>query len=169
LKPENILLENNRDLTQIKVADFGTAFRWDPQSKAIFTEKVGTLLYMAPEVYERKYTEKCDIWSLGVLLYKLLSGGFPFDADNEADLVDKIMKGQVDFNGKVWEKKYVDDKAKELILEMLRVDPDRRADSHRALFLLKEWILASNTETQLAEPKIIQGALRNLLNFKAGS
>jgi calcium-dependent protein kinase len=41
---------------------------------------------MAPEVYNSKYDEKCDVWSCGVILYKLLSGRFPFEADDEISL-----------------------------------------------------------------------------------
>ena len=86
LKPENVLLENNQDLSQIKVGDFGTAATWDPNDKEPFREKVGTLIYMAPEVFTGYYDEKCDIWSCGVILYKLLSGRYPFEADDEAIL-----------------------------------------------------------------------------------
>jgi calcium-dependent protein kinase len=41
---------------------------------------------MAPEVFTGYYDEKCDIWSCGVILYKLLSGRYPFEADDEAIL-----------------------------------------------------------------------------------
>lgn len=46
----------------------------------------GTLLYMAPEIFDGKYDEKCDIWSCGVILYKVLSGRFPFEASDEVEL-----------------------------------------------------------------------------------
>jgi calcium-dependent protein kinase len=79
LKPENILLSQNKDITNVKVADFGTAVQWDPNNKDYcFTEKVGTLIYMAPEVFMGRYNEKCDIWSCGVMMYKLYCGRFPF-------------------------------------------------------------------------------------------
>jgi calcium-dependent protein kinase len=86
LKPENILLENNKDLSQIKVADFGTAIQLGATKKEPLTEKVGTLIYMAPEVFSGRYDEKCDIWSCGVMLYKLISKNFPFVAEDEVTL-----------------------------------------------------------------------------------
>lgn len=46
---------------------------------------VGTTMYMAPEVLNRKYTEKCDIWSCGVILFIMLSGYPPFYAEDETE------------------------------------------------------------------------------------
>jgi calcium-dependent protein kinase len=44
--------------------------------------EVGTPYYIAPEVYEHNYSEKCDIWSIGVIIYCSLSGLMPFDGNN---------------------------------------------------------------------------------------
>ena len=90
LKPENILLEEKDDLggamQTIKLIDFGTAKKFDPKSDVKFTEKQGTLNYMAPEVYEgNNYDEKCDMWSIGVIAYILLCGEPPFK-DKENDI-----------------------------------------------------------------------------------
>lgn len=76
LKPENILIdEQNR----VKIIDFGTAGRVDPK-KGIIGLK-GTSYYVAPEVIDEKYAydEKCDIWSIGVIMYVLLTGCAPFN------------------------------------------------------------------------------------------
>lgn len=77
LKPENILLEQNKDFDQIKIIDFGTSLVYD-DGKAL-DEKLGTPYYIAPEVLNKKYNEKCDIWSCGVVLYIILSGQPPFN------------------------------------------------------------------------------------------
>ena len=81
LKPENILLETERDINDIKLIDFGTAKRFfkDEHGNTIpFSKKEGTTAYMAPEVIKDDYNEKCDIWSIGVIAYILLTGRQPF-------------------------------------------------------------------------------------------
>lgn len=69
LKPENILFEPSG---LIKIIDFGTSgkFHKDEQLK----ETYGTAYYIAPEVLKGNYNEKCDIWSIGVIMYILLTG-----------------------------------------------------------------------------------------------
>ena len=76
---------------------------------------------MAPEVLEGKYNFKCDMWSLGVLMYVLLSGYLPFQGDNRAEVFSKIAEGRYHFNHK--EFKMVSNDAKELITKLLIVDP----------------------------------------------
>lgn len=52
--------------------------------------RTGTPYYMAPEVLNGSYDESCDMWSIGVIAYCLLSGYPPFNADNDAQLYRKI-------------------------------------------------------------------------------
>ena len=68
IKPENIIVSNDG---QIRLIDFGLAA---VAKKRTLTEIAGTPYYMAPEVFKHLYGRKSDIWSLGVLLYILLSG-----------------------------------------------------------------------------------------------
>ena len=78
LKPENLLYinEGSEINNPIKVIDFGLSRNFEEQSK--MNTKVGTAYYVAPEVLNGKYNEKCDVWSAGVILYILLSGEPPF-------------------------------------------------------------------------------------------
>ena len=77
LKPENILMNTTKEgKYSIKVIDFGTAQGFKKQRK--LKSVMGTPYYMAPEVIMKNYTEKCDVWSCGVILYILLSGTVPF-------------------------------------------------------------------------------------------
>jgi calcium-dependent protein kinase len=73
IKPENIMVAKNGEL---KLIDFGLAKRNDPNK--FMNTIAGTPYYMAPEVLKGKYNSKCDTWSLGVLLYVLMSGYLPF-------------------------------------------------------------------------------------------
>ncbi len=91
LKPENLLLESKAKDAQLKVIDFGTSKVFDPRKK--MTDKIGTPLYIAPEVLNQPYTEKCDVWSCGVVLYVLLSGKPPFTAPTESELLQRIRRG----------------------------------------------------------------------------
>lgn len=77
LKPENILLESNKDFDQIQIIDFGTSVFCD--DKEYLDEKLGTPYYIAPEVLAKKYGSKCDLWSIGVITYIILSGIPPFN------------------------------------------------------------------------------------------
>ena len=72
IKPENIMVTND---DQIRLIDFGLAA---VAKKRTLTEFAGTPYYMAPEVIKHLYGRKSDIWSLGVILYTLLSGYLPF-------------------------------------------------------------------------------------------
>jgi calcium-dependent protein kinase len=61
LKPENILLEQNKEFDQIKIIDFGTSLVYEPNKN--LDEKLGTPYYIAPDVLNKNYNSKCDIWS----------------------------------------------------------------------------------------------------------
>lgn len=78
IKPENIMYGDDGE---IKLIDFGLSKvleEYNHQSKSLSTV-AGTLAYMAPEVITEKYDPKhCDIWSLGVLMYLMVSGYLPF-------------------------------------------------------------------------------------------
>lgn len=72
IKPENIMIGKDKE---VKLIDFGLSKQ---SSSSSLSTIAGTPYYMAPEVLEGYYNNKCDIWSLGVLLYVLLSGYLPF-------------------------------------------------------------------------------------------
>lgn len=96
LKPENILLSNGA----AKVTDFGFAKAIEEAEKKdnpTVQTSIGTPFYMSPEILNGEpYSIKCDVWSLGVTLYKMLYGMCPWSANSIADLV-KTVKKKVDF------------------------------------------------------------------------
>jgi calcium-dependent protein kinase len=96
LKPENLLLVKNDQIDFIKVIDFGTSIVFDPNTK--MRHKFGTPYYIAPEVLNRMYDEKCDVWSCGVIMYILLCGQPPFKGKNHREIFDKIRAGKFQFS-----------------------------------------------------------------------
>jgi len=135
LKPENLLLTSENDDSDIKIADFGFAKRVT-QPKSLTTQ-CGTPGYVAAEILEGKpYDTQADMWSIGVIVYILLGGYPPFIESNQRTLFRKIRKGQYEFHEEYWGQ--VSEDAKDLIRNLLTVDPDERFDSSRAL--ANKWI-----------------------------
>jgi serine/threonine protein kinase len=85
IKPANILLQGDTP----RLADFGISRVLKTTSLA--TQAVGTPHYMAPEAFGRKRNAQTDVWSVGVLLYQMLTGKLPFFGDNITDLFGAIM------------------------------------------------------------------------------
>ena len=78
LKLENVMMSDSSNMGKPKIVDFGLAKIIGPQETA--DEPFGTLGYVAPEVLKKKpYSFSCDVWSIGCIMYALLSGSLPFD------------------------------------------------------------------------------------------
>ena len=93
LKLENILVKYNdkkHEKYAIKLSDYGCSKRLISFSKNCNTH-VGTLVYMPPEILKgEEYNYKCDLWSLGIILYRLIFGKLPFKGDKESALINQI-------------------------------------------------------------------------------
>jgi serine/threonine protein kinase len=97
LKPENLLLDDNEDL---KVSDFGlSALPEQLWNDGLLHTQCGTPAYVAPEVLRKKGYDgaKADIWSCGVILFVLLAGYLPFQADNLMKMYRKVFKAEFEF------------------------------------------------------------------------
>ena len=105
LKPDNIIFEipkeeaedsdnennyenNNQNFLDLKIVDFGLSSRIKKNQK--LNNAVGTPYFIAPEILKGEYDERCDIWSIGVILYYMLSGEFPFYAEHNYEIFQKI-------------------------------------------------------------------------------
>ena len=123
LKPENLLYLNqgSEDNNPIKVIDFGLSQVISHQRK--LKTKVGTAYYVSPEILEGSYSEKCDIWSAGVILYILLSGDPPFNGPSDVEIYKKIAEMKFDFPERKWAN--ISDQAKDLIKHMIAPEKDR--------------------------------------------
>jgi calcium-dependent protein kinase len=91
----------------------------------------GTAYYVAPEVLHGDYDEQCDIWSVGVILYMLLSGNPPFNGNSDIQIIEAVKKGDYEINGGVWDE--ISPEAKDLTMRMLTHDPKQRITAHEAL------------------------------------
>ena len=135
IKPENIVVfrKNNAmdDLYDVKLIDFGISKIFNKVEKNNDNRIIGSLNYMAPEVFDGKYDEKCDIWSCGVILYILVIGEYPFNGENKKEIVKKIKKGKYRFPDAFIEKS--SNEIKELISKCLVVDPSKRISAKDAL------------------------------------
>lgn len=144
----------------IKVIDFGTSQKYQTGEK--MDQTYGTAYYIAPEVLSGEYNEKCDVWSIGVILYILLSGRPPFDGPDDRSIIKKVSLGHFDFKGKEWKK--ISTEAQDFIASMLEFDPDKRITATAALN--HAWI-KDKAKIQEADGAIQLSALQNLQSFRA--
>lgn len=138
IKPENLLLKKKGDPDTIKLADFGLANILE--GKDSLQTVCGSPAYMAPEVHNMEnYDEKVDMWSIGVMLFLLLSGSLPFLPPR---LVEKAERQDYEFSGKLWSG--VSDAAKDLVVRLLVADPKKRYGVEQVLS--HPWITGENRE-----------------------
>lgn len=124
IKPENILLNEITDCEiECKICDFDSAGYIRSRDK----EPYGTLPYMAPEIFSQKYDEKVDIWSTGVLLFKLLTGHLPFFGKNPEEIELKIRNASIPLNP------LIPHPAQILLSNLLTKDPTQRISAQQAL------------------------------------
>ena len=97
LKPENLLFENKDPDAKLKLIDFGTSQFFDKNRK--MKKLIGTYYYMAPEVINGGYDQKCDVWSLGIILFIMLSGFPPFNGRTDKEITTKIQNAPLSFAG----------------------------------------------------------------------
>jgi calcium-dependent protein kinase len=159
LKPENVLLEQNKDFDQIKIIDFGTSLVHTGQGH--LDEKLGTPYYIAPEVLNKKYNEKCDLWSIGVITYIILSGMPPFNGNTDQEIMKKVKQGKFSFSDPCWSS--ISDKAKDFITQLFIYDIDKRPSAEQAL--QHAWITEMSQLT--VDTAQAQTALTNLKGFSA--
>ncbi|XP_033747555.1 ribosomal protein S6 kinase beta-1-like [Pecten maximus] len=139
LKPENILLDN---LGHVKLTDFGLC-KESINGGAVTHTFCGTIEYMAPEILTRSgHGKAVDWWSLGALMYDMLTGAPPFTAENRKKTIDKILKAKLSLPP------YLTNEARGLIKKLLKKSPTERlgggADDskplkHHAFFRHIDW------------------------------
>jgi len=159
MKPKNLLLASQEDDSFIKLADFGFAARVHrPKS---LTKQCGTPFFVAPEILTRKpYDQQSDMWSVGCIVFLLLSGNLPFLGRSQKELFRKIVSGKYEFKPDDWE--FVSDDAKDLVKKLLVLDPDKRITAKAAL--LHPWIQLSGDRLS---KRSLQSTSQKLKTFNA--
>ena len=106
------------------------------------SETLGTPYYIAPEVIDGDYNEKCDIWSIGVIMFILLSGSPPFNGNDDDEILKMVKKGEYYLEGRTWN--YISKNAKDLLKKMLTYDPKKRISAAEAY--QHEWFKGKSTD-----------------------
>ncbi|XP_007480284.1 MAP kinase-interacting serine/threonine-protein kinase 1 isoform X1 [Monodelphis domestica] len=179
LKPENILCESPSEVSPVKICDFdlGSGVKLNNSCTPITTPELttpcGSAEYMAPEVVEvfteeaTFYDKRCDLWSLGVVLYIMLSGYPPFVGHCGNDcgwdrgevckvcqdrLFESIQEGKYEFPEKDWA--HISAEAKDLISRLLVRDAKKRLSA--AQVLQHPWVQGQAPERGLPTPQVLQ-------------
>ena len=158
LKPENIvLIETKNKEVFIKLIDFGTSITIKGKN---LTQELGTIYYIAPEVFMNNYNEKADIWSCGIILYTMLCGHPPFCGNKENIIKSKILHSKLVFPSK--EFKNVSEDAIEYIKILLSYNPDKRPTAEEALN--NKWLTSINNQ---GNKKLSEYIISNLIKFRS--
>ena len=172
IKLENIMISGkeidkstDEELFWIKIIDFGTAKIFEKNKKE--KDVVGSSYYIAPEVLKKNYNEKCDIWSVGIILYMTLVGKAPFDGKDDDEIIHNIKTGN--YNNKNEKLKEHSEEVRDLLSKLLEKDSKKRLSAKEALE--HNWFkkfggrsLFSNYKKEEVEPYI-----NNLFNYSFNS
>ena len=172
IKPENILIsKKEKDLNSdeiyfwIKIIDFGTAKIFEKGEKE--KKVVGSAYYIAPEVLKQNYNEKCDTWSVGVILYMFLTGRAPFDGKTQDEIINSIRKKNYDENNpKLLQRS---PEVRDLISNLLNKKLESRFSAKEALN--HEWFKKFNGRKLFGNfsQEEIEPFINNLFNYSFNS
>jgi len=162
IKPENILLHSQHGEPLIKICDFGFACK---QPKEGMKEAIGTPYYVAPEVLSgSRYDKKCDVWSVGVVTFVMLSGRTPFNAKDLVGIAREIRNCNYTFDYPEFTE--VSEEAKNFIRTCLQVNPEARESM--AGLLTHPWLKrlsCKHDSTPSVPTKKKDGLAQNLKNY----
>ena len=172
LKLENLMIsEIEKDVVSgeeyfwIKIIDFGTAkiFEKNKTEKAV----IGSSYYIAPEVLKQKYNEKCDTWSVGVILYMTLVGVAPFDGKTDDDIIKRIKIGKYNKTTERFVKH--SEEVKDLVSKLLEKNIEKRLSAKEALN--HPWFQKFGGRNLFCNfnPEEIRPYIENLFHYKYNS
>eukprot|EP00808_Paulinella_micropora_P025475 g58102.t1 len=163
LKPDNLMFMDESDDSVVKIIDFGMAryTRFRKYEKKV----VGTTLYMAPEVWQGKYSYHADVWSFGVIMFIMLFGFPPFHGARDEDIRAAVLRGFTpktlpNYGAFFPQARPASDAAKDLIAKMLVTDQAKRLTIDEVLE--HPWMTGDQAS---ANP--IDNVLKNIKSFRA--
>lgn len=172
LKPENILImeketEKDRDgFPRVKICDFGTSKM--VEKGAIQKKLVGSSYYIAPEVLKKRYDEKCDIWSCGVIMYILLSARPPFGGEDDNEIMDRVATGKYSLSEPPFDK--CSKSAIDLIKKLLEMNVSKRLSAEEAL--KHPWFKENKSKelyNKINDGRTLKQMIENLKNYRRES
>ena len=157
LKPENIVFikTKNNDIF-IKLIDFGASITFKGKN---LSQELGTIYYIAPEVFMNNYNEKADIWSCGIILYTMLCGHPPFCGKKENEIKAKILHTKLTFPSKDFRK--VSSEAINYLKLLLTYELDKRPSAEEALE--NNWLI---NESEYGNIELNNEIISNLSRFR---
>jgi len=160
LKPENFLFDALGPAAVLKLTDFGLSCGIKSPDE-IITEACGSAYYIAPEVFKRRFTKACDVWSCGIILYLMLSGTVPFgyEAEEEMQVYESIQRDTLKLESRVWN--HVSASARELVCGLLEKDPAKRYTLEEAL--AHPWTMGEAA----SDSAIDRAVVKSMLAFNA--
>jgi len=165
LKFENIMFENNSPDAFIQVIDFGLSARYN--ALTLNNSMVGTILTMSPQVLEKKYSKECDLWSVGVIAYTMLSGKNPFHGCSSLVSIEEVTSNirNCSYCYKEWCWHFIGKKCKNFISSLIVYEPEKRLTADEAL--KHDWLHfdVKEKETSLSLKKKVNDKLLSYANY----
>lgn len=167
LKPENFMLKSKDGEICVKLIDFGLSCSFmvygatGKEKLKRMTTKAGTLFFMAPEVLTMNYSNKCDVWSAGVILYIMLWGYPPFASEDDNETMQLINQGEVEFDDDAWWD--ISDEAKDLIVKIFQEEQSRLSAKK---VLTHPWVQNRIHSEGEVNPVVLAGQMKRLKEYQ---
>eukprot|EP01056_Protomagalhaensia_sp_Gyna25_P000633 Protomagalhaensia_sp_Gyna_25__632@NODE_1297_length_1965_cov_52_862928_g1036_i0_p1_GENE_NODE_1297_length_1965_cov_52_862928_g1036_i0NODE_1297_length_1965_cov_52_862928_g1036_i0_p1_ORF_typecomplete_len336_score43_93Pkinase/PF00069_25/7_1e77Pkinase_Tyr/PF07714_17/4e48Kinaselike/PF14531_6/5_6e19Kdo/PF06293_14/2_2e12Kdo/PF06293_14/7e03Pkinase_fungal/PF17667_1/1_6e09APH/PF01636_23/1e05APH/PF01636_23/2_8e03YrbLPhoP_reg/PF10707_9/1_4e06YrbLPhoP_reg/PF10707_9/1_5e03RIO1/PF01163_22/2_4e06WaaY/PF06176_11/7 len=142
IKAENFLFKTTNPDSPLKLIDFGMSARISKEQ--VLTDVCGSPHYLSPELIRRKYSFKADVWALGVLIYLMLFGRYPFDGNNTSAIVKVILTKKIDWQcGEI----RPSERAIHFMKSLLQRNPEKRPTAAEAV--QHAWLAGARRQAEL--------------------